>query len=313
MLHASTHTFSMRRAHNFVAVVMTFLSFREGATPLVIPQRLVSVDDIERSIFTVIAAAIFALSDPSTASAAQVVEWNLGNGVVRLPNPLMFPQQNPLQRPQLVGSGGGGAVFSFDESKTVVKVSWLASTESVERECSVLKTLENRAVEGVERCLGQARYPDDKRRVMIALEPLVEDAVASPMEIEEALRPHAVQCIIRTTVQMLAANIVTVDVQPLISKQSGDVVFIDLTEAQELRLPLSFLDVALLSSFCTEMAALIPESLLPVASTALLQELNALQQRGLVLSNEAYDALRGQPFISDEADKCIDEIVSEAT
>jgi hypothetical protein len=100
-------------------------------------------------------------------------------------------------------------------------------------------------------------------------------------------------------VQMLAANVVTVDVQPLIYKQTGDVIFIDLTEAQELKPPLSFLDVALLSSFCTEMAALIPESLLPVASTALLDELKALEQRGAFLLNESYEVLLGQSFVSD--------------
>lgn len=157
--------------------------------------------------------------------------------------------------------------------------------------------------------MGQARYPADKRRVMIAMEPLMEDAVASPMELDKELRLHAVECIVRTMVQMLAANVVTVDVQPLISKQTGNVVFVDMTEAKKLNPPLSFLDGTLISSFCTEMAALIPDSLLPVASSALLSELRALEHRGVTLSNEAYDALSVQPFASDAVPDYVDSIV----
>ena len=110
----------------------------------------------------------------------------------------------------------------------------------------------------------------------------------------------------------LAVNVVTVDVQPLISKQTGDVVLIDLTESKELKKPLSFLDVALLSSFCTEMAALIPEPLLPVASRALLDEIKALEQKGRFLSNETYEALRGQSFTSDETLEYIDKIIDKS-
>lgn len=257
--------------------------------------------------------AALAFTDPLTAAAASqhTSEWNLGNGVVRLEEPVKFPNQKPLYEPRLLGSGGGGAVFSFRDSQVVVKISWLGSVESVGGECMVLKSLEKSKVDGVERCLGKIRYPDDNRRVMIAMEPLMDDAVASPLEIDKSLRPHAVECIVRTMVQMLAANVVTVDIQPLISKQTGDVVFIDMTEAKELKPPLSFLDRTLISSFCNEMATLISETLLSVASKALLEELGALEQRGSSLSIEAYEALGAQSFASEEILEHIDKILSK--
>jgi len=293
------HSIRAARHHQFirwlVAAIIVMHYFMDDVEALILQKRF----PLQRILSTAVTAGVFALTVPSSTLAAQF-EWNLGNGVVRLEDTLAFPNQKPLHRPRLLGSGGGGAVFSFDESNVVVKVSWTGSAESVERECSVLKTLENSKVEGVERCLGQARYLDDNRRVMIAMEPLMEDAVASPMEVDKALRLHAVHCIVRTMVQMLAANVATVDVQPLISKQTGNVIFIDLTEAKELKPPLSFLDVALISSFCTEMAALIPDSLLPVASMALLDELHALEKRGVMLSKEVCDALCAQPFASEE-------------
>jgi hypothetical protein len=260
---------------------------------------------LRRAAAGIVIAGTLALS-PS-ASAAEV--WNLLNGQVRLADPVAFPKQ--LRRPRLLGSGGGGAVFSFDESQVVLKVSWLGSTSSVERECSILKVLEQNGVQGVERCLAQQPYPDDSRRVMIALEPLMDDAVANPLEVDASLRPRAIRCIIRTMVQMLAANVVTVDVQPLISRQTGDILFIDLTEAKVLVPPLSFLDVALMSSFCTEMSALIPEPLLPVASTAVLHELQALEQRGVNLSHQVYDVLHNQPFMSQETLDYIDAKTGE--
>jgi hypothetical protein len=274
-----------------VAMSLTLATNTDASMLLPLSQLL---QPLRRAAAGIVVAGTLALS-PS-ASAAEV--WNSVNGQVRLADRLVFPKQ--LRRPRLLGSGGGGAVFSFEESQVVVKVSWLGSAASVERECSILNILEQNGVQGVERCLAQQPYPEDARRVMIALEPLVDDAVANTMDVDASLRPHAIRCIMRTMVQMLAANVVTVDVQPLISKQTGDALFIDLTEAKVLVPPLSFLDVALMSSFCTEMSALIPESLLPVASTALLDELQALEQSGVDLSDQAYDVLRNQPFMSQE-------------
>jgi hypothetical protein len=100
-----------------------------------------------------------------------------------------------------------------------------------------------------------------------------------------------VQAIVKTLVDMLAANVVTTDVQPLMNRETGDVLFIDMTEAQIMSTPPTFLDLALASSFCTEMASLIPESMREVASATLLEELNQAQNRGIRLPNEILDLL----------------------
>lgn len=297
-----------------VAVIATILFANDSSALVFATKQEFSFVPLRRTLAGVVVAGVVALSNPCSPSfAAEVVEWNLGNGVVHLEDPIRFPNlKDSLRKPRLLGSGGGGAVFSFEDTNVVVKVSWAASATSVQRECSILKTLEANKVEGIERCLGEARYPDDSRRVMIAMEPLLDNAVANPNEIDKSLQPHAVQCIVRTMVQMLAANVVTIDVQPLISKQTGDVLFIDLTEAIELKSwPLSFMDASLVSSFCTEMAVLIPDSLLSVASEALLNELKAFEKRGVTLGNEVYEALSAQPFASDDTIDFMDRIVKQ--
>jgi hypothetical protein len=43
--------------------------------------------------------------------------WKLGNGEVELPDPLAIAGLQ-LQHPRLLGSGGGGAVFSMDASRS---------------------------------------------------------------------------------------------------------------------------------------------------------------------------------------------------
>lgn len=202
-----------------------------------------------------------------------------------------------LTKPKLIGAGGGGAVFAFENSLKLLKVSWNGSSKSVERECSTLQLLERNKVESSERCLGRYDYNNvggDNHRVMILAEPYVPDGVASVMEVDESKRDVAVEQIARTLVQMLAANIVTIDVQPLVSKETGRVIFIDMTEAQELKPPFTFLAKTLMSSFTTEMMALIPEQYMSTAANAAMQEINSLEASGIVLSPEAMDVLRDQ-------------------
>jgi len=152
--------------------------------------------------------------------------------------------------------------------------------------------MEANHVAGVERCRGQALYPSDNRRAMIAMEPVMDDSVASIMELDEILRPTAVQCIIRTLVQMLSAGVVTTDVQPLMSKATGEVLFIDMTEAKIVFTDTSrssndsseipFVDMALASSFVSEMLGLIPadssDAQFQVANKQLMHELHKIRQ-----------------------------------
>eukprot|EP00746_Dinoflagellata_sp_MGD_P026365 gnl/MRDRNA2_/MRDRNA2_162134_c0_seq1.p1 gnl/MRDRNA2_/MRDRNA2_162134_c0~~gnl/MRDRNA2_/MRDRNA2_162134_c0_seq1.p1 ORF type:complete len:392 (+),score=67.02 gnl/MRDRNA2_/MRDRNA2_162134_c0_seq1:149-1177(+) len=232
----------------------------------------------------------------------QQLEWELTNDKLQLTDPLLSFSSRRLIRPRLLGNGDGGAVVAYSNgdqsvekegSEVAVKVSWQWTTESVERECKVMQLLERKKVEGVPRCLGMARYPQDKSRVMIATQPVVKDTVQSIEDIQANLQPNFVRSVVRTMVGMLAANVVTSDIQPLASKQTGDVLFIDLTEAQVMSTPPSFLDLAAASSFCAEMLSLIPAKFSYMVSTTLQTELEALDSRGLSLQSEVYDTLRG--------------------
>ena len=249
--------------------------------------------------------------------------WRLDNGEVQFPDPMSFVLPNnqrlQLDHPALLGSGGGGAVFSFNSFDPVdekselvaVKVSWSRSTQSVRKECQILQLLEEKQTRNVEKCLGQTDYIFDQNRAMIVLKPVVQnDPVSSLSEIDEELQPHSVKSIINTMVDMLAANVVTVDVQPLISKSSGDVLLIDFTEAQVIlsqestRFP-SSLDLALVSSFCGEMLTLIPpesSSLQEIASKTFLQELKVAESRGVYFSDEIYNIFADQSILMSSPD-----------
>lgn len=282
------------------------------ATALNVPQNSLLPKKFSNKFLGTTAAIIFPVLSISAApllAAAATEEWQLLNGNVILPDPIELTiiekkeggsrtVKQKLSNPTLIGAGGGGSVFSFaNDLSVILKVSWKDSTQSVQRECQTLQLLESRHVKHTERCLGEFPYTDDQHnRVMIALEPYVPDAVASVSQLDSASKQeHAVQQIAVTLVQMLAANVVTIDVQPLISTLTGDVLFIDLTEAVVLENekpapPGSLVNnrEILMASFTTEIMALIPESLVHVASKAIAQE---MQTESTTLSDEAKSVL----------------------
>jgi hypothetical protein len=244
----------------------------------------------------------------STTNVLSKKEWILGNGNVQLPDPLFIGNLR-LTDPVLLGSGGGGAVFAMSsdnngkendgkDNQVAVKVSWESSSTSVRKECRILQVLEEKLVSGVEKCYGSVPYHStttegdgtaSSGRVIIAMRPVIQgEVVNSISELPAAdtkdddLRAQAVQQVVQTLLQMLAANIVTTDVQPLISKRTGQVLFIDMTEAQQLSSPPTFLELALAGSFISEMTALIPEDsrYQTVAAQTLETELRNLMIRG---------------------------------
>lgn len=231
----------------------------------------------------------------STSLSTCAMEWNLLNGDVTVDKTTTLSiggETVSLQNPELVGYGGGGAVFSFQESSSLLKVSWEGSSKDVERECEILQKMEEENIQAVEHCLGKYHY--NSKRSMILIEPYVRDAVASVMEVSPSKQSKSVEQISRTLVQMLAANIVTIDVQPLISKDTGDVIFIDMTEAKILLKPLSSIDKVTMSSFISEMVNLIPEKYDEVAKREMLNELDRMKMNGNGLSIEAMDILQSQ-------------------
>ena len=248
--------------------------------------------------------------------------WQLSNGLVELSNPLKSFSQYKLTNPILLGAGGGGAVFAthpmYDpntnniNNDVAVKISWARSASSVEHECKVLQELEMKHTRNVERCLGIESYPPDSRRVMIALQPVVENAVSRVDKINRDVQPLAVQEIIQTLIDMLHANVVTTDVQTLMDKDTGKVLFIDMTEAQTISTPTpSYLDLALASSFISEILALIPTSLMEVASKTFVDELSALHSREEYLSLPIYELLREQEvLLNSKSAQMIDAIIA---
>jgi hypothetical protein len=258
--------------------------------------------------FSAAAAAIILtgnmiLHSPST----QTYEFGIGSSV-QIDNPLQIKGISTiLVNPEFLGSGGSGAVFSYyktklqqeqhqlpqsaaetndyqtnnhNDMKVAVKYSWLQSAQSVRNECNVLKVLEQRHVRGVERCLAQINYQDDPRRVIIVMEPVVDDAVSSMTDLSPVAARVAMEMLMKTMAQMLVARVVTTDVQPLMSKSTGDLVLIDMTEATILPSSdkkLSDIDKALVSEFCNEVISLIPSTLLESASNAFYEEVHHIQ------------------------------------
>ena len=218
-------------------------------------------------------------------------------------------------------SGGSGAVFSFstqphnphsessssnnklqsstmersDRNNVAIKVSWKRSRESVQNECNILQSLEG--VPHVEKCLGRNPYPFENGRVMVALSPVVSsstsDGITSSLGNVKSGHPQltAVQNVVETMVGMLKLGIYTIDVQPLINVDTGDVLFIDFTEAKQFSNPLPPSDESALVGFCSEMIALIPDSLRPAAAEYLVSELNVLDKSKTPLPEKVADIL----------------------
>ncbi len=165
----------------------------------------------------------------------------------------------------------------FDiNDRIAIKVSWKKSRASVEKECEILQSLDS--VPHIVRCLGRPNaYPYEDGRVMIALSPIVTSDMTSSIN---NLKPgtaqiNAVKCTVEAMIGMLQTGVFTIDVQPLIDRHSGEVVFIDFTEANHYSYPITPMDESALVGFCSEMLALIPDSLIEVAEQLLKQKLRS--------------------------------------
>ena len=244
-------------------------------------------------------------------------DFEFSNGHVRIEEPLIVQTKEKslrLKNPVLIGYGGGGAVFAFsdDDHKNpqldgvsmtpLIKISWANSADSVRKECQILQYLESKGVMHTEQCWTSLPYPHDgDDRVMIVVAPFVPNAVASVAELAStSLQRTAVEQISQFLVQMLAQHVITIDVQPLISPETGQVTFIDLTEAKILSSSDddTFTDQTLVASFCAEMVALIPEEWATVAAETVRNEIQRLtSSTSQGLSPLAKEILYSQTFL----------------
>jgi len=265
----------------------------------------------------------------TTTTTTTTLDYEFGNGTVQVDNPMKFRGMTFVE-PKFLGAGGGGSVWNMkatrstiadrkskDDGKSkidvVVKISWGRSADSVRNECDVLRVMERQRVTGVERCLGDMEYRYDSRRVVIAMEPFVEDIngdidididndggdiTSSLGDLSPTIARRSAIQLSKTMAQMLAANVVTTDIQPLISKSTGDVILVDMTEATILKPNrITEIDKALINAFCTEIIVLIPDYLLDEVSESFMKELHRMEMINHVeLDAEIKEVLRDLPL-----------------
>ena len=279
-----------------IAIVFTILPAADASAMIMTP--------MPTAITTIVISSTSHTLSADASSDNTLVrsnEWNFDSGSVSFPQignnrPLVINDKLKLQNPVLLGNGGGGAVFcmqnTFDNALMVVKISWEKSADSVRNECQILNILEEHHVSGVEQCLAQVPYyhyhdastsnSNSNNRVMIVMTPVLEGPfVNSISELDSISKQQlAVKQVIQTFLEMLlTAHVVTTDVQPLIVASSGQVLLIDMTEAKQISNPPTTLDLALASSFISEILALIPTTtgtLQTYASTVMAEELQRL-------------------------------------
>ena len=90
---------------------------------------------------------------------------------------------------------------------------------------------------------------------------------------------------------MLQLGVYTIDVQPLIDKATGDVVFIDFTEADYFSTIGDKDDTSAIVGFCGEMLTLIPERLKGIAVEILTTEMTNMKENNPPLSQKIIDIL----------------------
>lgn len=245
--------------------------------------------------------------ETTTTATATTNDYEFANGPVRIDNPTMVSGMT-LSDPRFLGAGGGGSVWAMKQDdnninrRVIVKISWARSKESVRNECNVLRVMEHRGVgNGVERCLGSTDYRYDPGRAVIVMEPFVDggdsSVTASLGDLSPEIARKSASRLGATMAQMIASNVVTTDVQPLISKSTGDVLLIDMTEARVLGSTIvSDADRVLINAFCTEVLGLVPDSLLDETSESFLKELNRIETDGLPIRDEMKEILRDLPI-----------------
>lgn len=246
--------------------------------------------------------------------------------------------QLELTNPKLLGSGSGGAVFamktkttitstspsnSFPFQQVAVKISWEASTSSVNNECHILQLMEQQHIPNVEQCWINIDYPFNQqqhRRILILTPVFDEEIVTSITDLSnKSLQQIAIQNIIKTLIFMICNGIVTTDIQPMIGRYTGNILFLDMTEAQQIIIITSsssklstsqptFVQLALARSFCTEMITLIPDHLTNVATQVLDEQIIPyLKTNEDKISSEIWEILSTQiPFWSSTSQQYLD-------
>jgi hypothetical protein len=239
---------------------------------------------------------------PARALSNGGSSYNLANGAVTVPpRPWTCGATTLVGEPSLVGSGSSSAVFGMmtdGNMPVAVKISWPGgASASVENERKVLEALNENGVKGVCRLRGSCTLPGSTR-VVLVLDPLVPPPVVDRVEsLSLPLQLTAAEGLGASLAQILAARVATTDVQMLIDGASGVPLLIDFSEARLLGSQadgrMSELDLALASSFVSEVDALVPSE--GVLRSRFLQSVAAtLRSAKVSLPADLEDVLTGQ-------------------
>jgi hypothetical protein len=245
-------------------------------------------------------------TDPSSGISAPLSTWEFDSlRSVQLPRTdLHFTtfkgEMLSLSHPTLLGFGGGGAVFGVSD-RFALKISWESSTAGVSHECAMERYLAADSVESdsesmrlparhVIQCVGEQVYPyattagtkdaplhadttihsqeASLPRTMILLQPLFPSTSVNHIEaLPQEWQARAVQFIWEAALDLLAAGVVTTDVQFLMDSDTGNVLLLDLTEARHITTKtLSPLEVSYTTGFLQEILALTPNEYYGVAA-----------------------------------------------
>lgn len=217
--------------------------------------------------------------------------------VINFPNSIICGTEvvRPLQN---IGAGGSGSVYkgvlSSANLPVAVKVSWVTTFEPVRRECEVLDFLAMKGnARNVEKCIADCEYlVDGQPRKMILLYPFFQSPKTSITSfkntMEHDITKRAVGNLVESMIQLVGSGVILTDLQYLVDPDTGDLLVIDVSEAQYLRPNDLFSRQQLVASFASEVRMNIPDEYLSDAVRAMDEEIMALRDKSLIDMPDEY-------------------------
>jgi hypothetical protein len=213
---------------------------------------------------------------------------------------------------QRVGKGGSGEVYRGTSTKSghksarpndvVVKISYPTTINAVEREYDVLGELRNKGVQkhiesGVDKCIIDFEGSSAGKSIAVIMEPYFNPSEQITKEGLDEYTPFArktaITNLITTMVDLLSAGISLSDMQVLVNGQTGDILFVDLTEYWRLSDRMDALDISAVKNLIGEVQLYIASSEEDLARSILNNRLRDLTRLGRSPRKEIVEVLAG--------------------